>query len=964
MRHALPVLALLLSSTLSATESWGVVPLAKLLVEGEPIASAWEALPARALGSAVLIPVRIDGGTAVIPPWADEESRGSQPQPATRLMAFHATSSPVRGTLVLPEKTPRIVRFTVPAELVAPAPTWQWRLTTAFWYRELLAAEVAGGPWFHQRLDELGISAPVPQPWEGTWRSRWNRDEALPELMGLVGGGRAVAENLALDRPLDQPGVNERIVRLDAESLATVATRYQATEAELRERNHLGTDPVVSGTLILVPQRPPTWWTPPPGTITASGATTGAVAVGALPGIEVAAVDWSSHGSQPVPVEPVATIIPQDQHAVLAATLVDLLDASSAVDRLGTPIRAAVERGGADARISERYRRQLCLESTELARLIGPSLIRAVAITGSDAYLRSGTDVAVIFEPIDGTLLTTALTTRLAAATKATKRTGTTAGIAWTAAISDDRSVCAYLATIGGQVVVTNSLVQLTALAETAAGKRPALTATDDYRFFRTRYPRSDGGVLVVLSDATIRRWCSARWRIGDARRQLAAARLVGATMAAAEWTVTGRGTPPPVRDDAQLGRVDAVGAVLRSSLYGTVGFQTPIAELDLDRVTSAEADAYRRWLDNYRLQWRRFFDPIGIRLRTTATSIALDTTVVPLSAGSDLREFLELTRGGSLTAGAGDPHPESLAQLALGLDLRSRMGRQAGGFLGTLGGEFGADPLRWIGSWASLTLEPDDAWLAARRQQREAKHDDSGSRGLLSDLSGLPVVLHVPSTDPLALTVFLTAVRGMADQSAPGLVTWQVRKHGERSYVAITPEEQDRQGMPSLYYATLRDALILSLNEGSLTRAMVRHDGANATPWPGQHVGLRLGSAERLIAALRTITGEDPLAEAQRTSWANLPLLDELRQRFPDQDPITVWQRLLAERPDCPGGGTYGPDANGFMASSVYGSPAAPRDADHLPAGLASLTGLVSGLTFEADGLRARVELGFSPAP
>ena len=53
------------------------------------------------------------------------------------------------------------------------------------------------------------------------------------------------------------------------------------------------------------------------------------------------------------------------------------------------------------ARTFDRYQEQMCLSITGLARLLGPAVVQSVAITGSDPYFRTGTDVAVLFEAAD-----------------------------------------------------------------------------------------------------------------------------------------------------------------------------------------------------------------------------------------------------------------------------------------------------------------------------------------------------------------------------------------------------------------------------------------------------------------------------------------------------------------------------------------------------------------------------------
>jgi hypothetical protein len=60
-----------------------------------------------------------------------------------------------------------------------------------------------------------------------------------------------------------------------------------------------------------------------------------------------------------------------------------------------------------DANSRGRYQKQLCLELNELSRLLGPKLITSAAFTGSDPYLRTGSDVGVLYESSSpGTLLT------------------------------------------------------------------------------------------------------------------------------------------------------------------------------------------------------------------------------------------------------------------------------------------------------------------------------------------------------------------------------------------------------------------------------------------------------------------------------------------------------------------------------------------------------------------------------
>src|SRR5205823_4514360 len=153
---------------------------------------------------------------------------------------------------------------------------------------------------------------------------------------------------------------------------------------------------------------------------------------------------------------------------------------------------------------------------------------------------------------------------------------GKIGGADYTGYVSRDRRISAYLANVGDVVVVTNSLAQLQRLAEVQAGGK-SLLAAPEYTFFRDRYPRGDANesAFLVLTDATIRRWCSARWRIADSRRTRAAAVMA---------EVQARHLPEVMEGKAQLlgpdrdqdlsgaaGDLTLEAEGLRSSIYGTL---------------------------------------------------------------------------------------------------------------------------------------------------------------------------------------------------------------------------------------------------------------------------------------------------------------------------------------------------------------------------------------------------------
>ena len=131
-----------------------------------------------------------------------------------------------------------------------------------------------------------------------------------------------------------------------------------------------------------------------------------------------------------------------------------------------------------------------------MARLLGPSLVKSVALTGSDPSFPLGTDLAVLLETPQPAMLENLLLGRIAMAAGDVKDAkgvgGTIAGLAYRGFVSPDRTLSSYVAQLDGAVVVTNSLHQLQQLAAVRNGKAKSLAELPEYTFFRIRYPRGD----------------------------------------------------------------------------------------------------------------------------------------------------------------------------------------------------------------------------------------------------------------------------------------------------------------------------------------------------------------------------------------------------------------------------------------------------------------------------------------
>ena len=795
----------------------------------------------------------------------------------------------------------RAARFSIPAsDASADARDSFFRAQQAH-YERLVGREIPGGAWFRFRMNQA-------QHAQGTQRDenpvaanrRPNRE--LDDTYALFTGGRAVSENLALEHAIG------------------------ATKDE-------------------------------PET----------VVINKITGITVAEIDWAPLVKELQPsLDPLASYVPGDQHAVFFPSFAAAREVAESCDRLGTPVPDALNPRSEDQRIKQRYERQLGLSLSEIAKLLGPALVNTVAITGSDPYFATGTDVAVLFEAKQADALRTVLAAKIelarAAVPNAQKIDQQIEGVQVTGARSPDRAMSSYLATIDDVVVVTNSPVQLARLIKSHRDGN-VLAKQPEYIFFRSRYPRgeADDSAFVMLSDATIRRWCGARWRIADSRRTRAAAVM-------ADQVARG------------IGNVPATQPLPDVSSFGSLEFLTPIVELELEKVTESEKQAYGRWRVDYQTNWRRVFDPIAAKLTTNDKQLALDLSVMPLIWGTEYRQFVEMSRGAAIDPQAADAHG-ALAHFAVAINPQSNMMRGWGNFARNMAPALQVDPLAWLGPTVSLYFDDDPFWQELAKIEPNQMIEFMTKEGFR-----LPIGVRIQSNSPMRMVAFITALRAFAEQTAPGMTQWEALKYNEQDYVRVTPSERAKADQHqienvALYYAATGDALVLTLNEDvmkrSLDRMAARRVSATAPapsapsvqlapqpttqPWLGSSLAAQVD--RKFLDVWSRSYRESYAHEMQRRSWDNLPILNEWKRLFPDQDPVKIHEKYWHSKLTCPGGGEYVWNEQWqTMESTAFGSPSNPKMQPISPPLLDQFRFLNAGITFEEQGLRARAVLDRAP--
>jgi len=115
----------------------------------------------------------------------------------------------------------------------------------------------------------------------------------------------------------------------------------------------------------------------------------------------------------------------------------------------------------------------------------------------------------------------------------------------------------------------------------------------------------------------------------------------------------------------------------------------------------------------------------------------------------------------------------------------------------------------------------------------------------------------------------------------------------------------------------------------------------------------------KRLLGALEAVSRDGYRSAQQVLAWNNLPILNEWKRQFPSEDPVKLHERIWKSKLICPGGGSYVWNEEWrTMESTVYGHPGQPKKGPESIGALARITSANLGLTFEQQGLSARVVL------
>ncbi len=321
--------------------------------------------------------------------------------------------------------------------------------------------------------------------------------------------------------------------------------------------------------------------------------------------------------------------------------------------------------------LQDRYLRKLGINAAWAQRLLDSGAIGELAVVLPDLFLVDGTDITLIMrlqqpQAVSGMLGLLGIDISDKAFTF-THENGTS-----------------YWQLLGDLLVISTHSEELTRIEALAAGdETTSLGHSAEFRYMLTQLPveqRTTG--YFYFSDPFIRRLVSPQVKIAQLRRLQASAEMQAAAAALLLYRADGHQgmpslqeliekkylSPPLLVTDLQL----ADDGSVHSKEWGSPATLPSLSQRPVTTATRAEEGAYNNYVRNYNRFWRRFFDPIAIRLnQTSEQEMEVSTFILPLIDNSIYQGLKQVLVAEGNTSKLTVPrlHPEPVAQLSLNLN-------------------------------------------------------------------------------------------------------------------------------------------------------------------------------------------------------------------------------------------------------------------------------------------------------
>ncbi len=346
-----------------------------------------------------------------------------------------------------------------------------------------------------------------------------------------------------------------------------------------------------------------------------------------------------------VEIEPTAGRVPPECFYLRFGSFENYLWFRNLSEEYGGDVGRMVTLRGVENTSARRMEAQLNLKSTELSRMLGPSVIADQAIIGRDLFLNDGASLGVLFRAQNSFLLRRSLESDRTALVNADPEVRQTQvridGRDVSLISTTDNRVRSFLAVDGEYVFVSNSRTLVRRFLEVGRNGE-SLAQTPEFQLARQLVPEQRGDTVFAYFSPQMLRGLVGPDYLIELRRRLQSdtdlallrlARLASAAESQPLWEIDeliDAGFLPlgfGRRGDGS--GVIAAGDAIIDSLRGRSGTLLPIADVEIKGVTQEEDRWYRGIAAYHSSQWQQM-DPIMVGLRRTA---------VPGAAGIDRLE-------------------------------------------------------------------------------------------------------------------------------------------------------------------------------------------------------------------------------------------------------------------------------------------------------------------------------------
>jgi hypothetical protein len=538
-----------------------------------------------------------------------------------------------------------------------------------------------------------------------------------------------------------------------------------------------------------------------------------------------------------VPDEPFARATPAEFYFVRARSLTALLDVTDAMERWGQPAADLLDGRTEDRGTFARYQTELGLERTFATRMLGPELVKDLAIVGSDPYVHEGTDLTVLFHAKNAAVLGAAVTG--IAAKLATEHGGSTQssfvheGVTVAVQRSGDGAVRQHTALADDVTLVSNSAEAMRRVISTIHGKHPRLADQPDFAYMLARDRSTKDDVLAYLGDGFIGAVVGPKQKIAEARRQIALSELSVPGYAALLYGMIYGKAPrsadelvaSKLLDRAELRHHDGAPITWTPDQGARSRWGSPAAlepSLDLPAVTTVsepEERGYRTFAASYEMTWSDAIDPIALRVEDDTSGarkrLGLDLRVLPLLR-NEYRDFIEMV--GRASAVVPDVSRGARVVLGIGKEADLRRELQSSGRRFGLGDRFSLD---WVGDYAFVGVaDRNELSNAVLRELGEFVEMPSAtaerSHAVAALLQDLPVYAAIQVRSRVAAALALGVLREIGEREAADLARWDSAPAYRGTQITTVTAREGRATI-TLYYGLTSDAVVAALNEAAL---------------------------------------------------------------------------------------------------------------------------------------------------